>query len=511
MSRFLLCAVITALVALGSTANVSLAGPYWERLPTDSEIQQAVDQFTVPNRSIVDSRVFKYHDPTYSDDPIRVNGVGLVYRVPNPDYDPANEDQPALECGEATLNWWPDRGGWVFVDSGFGRLMCFSSTDTLDVLVSRFLGTDLRLGWIGESPPSENRPPRLELHPPENPELVLTKEYGVTYKYCFHANSYDDERDQVTHEWFLDGQQVQVETIQSSPPGVASSGLCWLPLSQGSHTVTVKASDSKGGTAEKEYSFTMRGQWVHVRMTRGQAQLHIGGQLYDLEEGVNVSITEGIRSEKVSIRCWAGTSVYLVFADGSKLYFDCRSPSVHDDPGGGDLSVDHSPLGERLEIGPGNVRIHVKEVKIELFEAAGWPGGKLGTEFEIEVKPNGTVTVYTFDGAVWFADPQKKKTVHIRAGETSTGVPGSVPSDPKPFDPNSFERWWEGQPSSPGGTKTIEQAIDADGDQIINDLEMLQALQYWIKQQVVPGTNKTIDDLTMLSLLQKWIKGTPVR
>jgi hypothetical protein len=154
MSRFLLCAVITALVALGSTANVSLAGPYWERLPTDSEIQQAVDQFTVPNRSIVDSRVFKYHDPTYSDDPIRVNGVGLVYRVPNPDYDPANEDQPALECGEATLNWWPDRGGWVFVDSGFGRLMCFSSTDTLDVLVSRFLGTDLRLGWIGDSPPS---------------------------------------------------------------------------------------------------------------------------------------------------------------------------------------------------------------------------------------------------------------------------------------------------------------------------------------------------------------------
>ena len=62
----------------------------------------------------------------------------------------------------------------------------------------------------------------------------------------------------------------------------------------------------------------------------------------------------------------------------------------------------------------------------------------------------------------------------------------------------------------PPTTKTIEQALDTNNNKIIDDLEMLQALQYWIKQQTVPGTNKTIDDLTMLALLQKWIKGTPV-
>lgn len=67
------------------------------------------------------------------------------------------------------------------------------------------------------------------------------------------------------------------------------------------------------------------------------------------------------------------------------------------------------------------------------------------------------------------------------------------------------------QTPPPPGTKTIEQALDADGNKIISDLEILQGLQYWIKQQIVPGANKTIDDLTMLALLQKWIKGTPVQ
>jgi len=66
-------------------------------------------------------------------------------------------------------------------------------------------------------------------------------------------------------------------------------------------------------------------------------------------------------------------------------------------------------------------------------------------------------------------------------------------------------------PPPPSGTKTIEQALDSNGNKIIDDLEMLQALQYWIKQQPVPNTNKTIDDLKMLSLLQMWIKGTPIQ
>jgi hypothetical protein len=66
-------------------------------------------------------------------------------------------------------------------------------------------------------------------------------------------------------------------------------------------------------------------------------------------------------------------------------------------------------------------------------------------------------------------------------------------------------------PPPPPGTKTIEQALDTDGDKIIGDLEILQALQYWIKQQIVPDTDQVIDDLTMLALLQKWIKGTPIQ
>lgn len=63
---------------------------------------------------------------------------------------------------------------------------------------------------------------------------------------------------------------------------------------------------------------------------------------------------------------------------------------------------------------------------------------------------------------------------------------------------------------SDGPPKTIEELLDTDRDNRLGDLEILRALDFWVKgTELAPGLK--IDDLKMLSLLDKWIKGTPLR
>jgi len=755
MSRFLLCRVITALVVLWITTHVSLAGPYWERLPTDSEIQQAVQRFTVPNRSIVDSRVFKYHDPTESDYPITANGVGLVYRVPNPDYDPANADQPDLECGQATLYWWPDRGGWVFVDTSGGRRLCFSSTDTLDVLVNRYLGTRLRLGWIGESPPGENQPPTVIL------DYRIEKPTPEEVIYYFKADASDPDGDPLTYEWYVDGIKQEA----------TSANVRWRNPEPGTHTIRVVVSDSKGGTAEDSVEIPVGVRVEFVRLETGKsayapgdivkviyeltnpgtapADYHVeyvildpsGKEVYKFtgrkhtispgenqpwqstkwvipadavpgeymvqarcistsgvdEEGtffeviseeievsytlgydmplseeskavplrvrfrlkeetgiigiVSISISEqkpevfiryprkfsemnrveyeypGVRDaqydfyivklieKKQTVRFVALLRVinelgeeeerevpftvnieaaFTVYATRQGIGLDGRptSPLLNGNP----LPLNQwikGDFGDKLRLfqgsrvwirelsglsfaigfekgspdlywevalGPWNLRLirnyfpeDISVVPLVVYKIGSDIGadktlellfketgkkisGPLGIILDVfedtptarndiiairvrstvgvTIAASGDVTLRNFEGSPEIIQPDGSVLALPVGHETKLQADGSF-TVPVPYDPSSHSvRIWEGEigpPAPPGGEKTIEQAIDADGDGIINDLEMLQALQYWIKQQIVPGTNKTIDDLTMLSLLQRWIKGTPVR
>lgn len=61
------------------------------------------------------------------------------------------------------------------------------------------------------------------------------------------------------------------------------------------------------------------------------------------------------------------------------------------------------------------------------------------------------------------------------------------------------------------GAVTVEQALDTNHNGLVDDLEMLQALNLWIHQTPVPGTDGlTIDDLKIVQLLQFWIKQTPI-
>jgi hypothetical protein len=474
MSRFLLCAIITALVVLGSTTNVSLAGPYWERLPTDSEIQQAAERFTVPNRSILDSRVFKYHDPTESDYPIRANGVGLVYRVPNPDYDPANVDQPDLECGQATLYWWPDRGGWVFVDTGGGRRLCFSSIDTLNVLANRYLGTRYRLGWIGGPPPSENRPPTVSLsYSPQNPTPNDT--------IYFTTVTSDPDGDDLTYRWFLNG----VEQTNATAPRVQ-----WANPREGTYTMRVVVSDGKGGMAEDSIEFTVQPARPRYVIMKGTGEFQGEEPLAFVEKiEVNGKITESRTSlyKGAYVKTGPGVEIVIRFASGvvtrvkENTHYEIEEAKFSGTP--------QAVIYTRLIEGLMDFWFKGRELKQKFeIEANRVIVGIKGTEGTIKLI-SGITTVTVTEGEVEVRDTITGAVSTVRAGETATF--GGTPP--------------------PSGAKTIEQAIDADGDGIINDLEMLQALQYWIKQQIVPGTNKTIDDLTMLSLLQKWIKGTPVR
>ncbi len=60
----------------------------------------------------------------------------------------------------------------------------------------------------------------------------------------------------------------------------------------------------------------------------------------------------------------------------------------------------------------------------------------------------------------------------------------------------------------PRAESTIEQAVDRNGNCIIEDPEILQAVEYWITGSPVPGTlSLTVDDVKILELVGLWISG----
>lgn len=364
-----------------------------------------------------------------------------------------------------------------------------------------------------------NKPPRVELLanvPYGTPQPVFVSEYGFTSKYSFQANSTDANReDVVTHTWFFDGQQVLAETRQTNPGAdvsTATSFVDWVNPSRGTHTVMVKASDGNGGTEEKSHTFTVMGNWIHLRVVGGHANVALGKEMQELGKGTEISITADVLAgDEIRVNCLDGSDVRLVFGDGSTMAFECWSAIVGLGPeGGGLVKLDPHTWEYHMTVGPGDARVHVRNVRITNFETPGFHGGKLGTEYEIVVKPDGSSTIYTFEGTVWIADIQERKTVYVHAGETSTGVSGSAPSDARPFDPESMERWWKEGTEPPGNGQSLAVALDANGNGTLDDAEIRQAIQYWILGQTVPGANQVIDDTAVRQLIQLWILGGPV-
>jgi hypothetical protein len=137
----------------------------------------------------------------------------------------------------------------------------------------------------------------------------------------------------------------------------------------------------------------------------------------------------------------------------------------------------------------------VSKIRFEQFVDGAWqPAGEFDPN--VQSKTKGSIAIETTCKALGT----------IRSRVTLFDAGGNS-SDPREY---SFDCVSSTIPP-PSGGKTIEETLDANNNKVLDDLEMLQALQYWIKGQAVPGTNKPIDDLKILSLLQMWIKGTSVR
>jgi|GEM_PF-2231953 len=81
-----------------------------------------------------------------------------------------------------------------------------------------------------------------------------------------------------------------------------------------------------------------------------------------------------------------------------------------------------------------------------------------GTTFAIDVAPDGTSGVYVYEGQVAFSDTASTKTVTISAGQNATCSKGGVPSDPKPFDQNAVDKWWEKSPPIPADDVAAPEA-----------------------------------------------------
>lgn len=60
--------------------------------------------------------------------------------------------------------------------------------------------------------------------------------------------------------------------------------------------------------------------------------------------------------------------------------------------------------------------------------------------------------------------------------------------------------------------QSIEWALDENGNNRIDDLEIIRAINLWIRQEPVPGTGgQVITDAVIIRLLDLWIKGEPIR
>ena len=134
--------------------------------------------------------------------------------------------------------------------------------------------------------------------------------------------------------------------------------------------------------------------------------------------------------------------------------------------------------------------------------------GVRGTHFRVDASSPANTRVEVFEGTVEVtptnpsldsATVQAGQQMSVTEDEVSPVTPiGGTPPPPP------------GPPGPPSGNQTIAQALDANGNAILDDVEIRQAIQFWILGQTVPGTDQTIDDVMIRQLIQMWILGEPV-
>ncbi len=339
----------------------------------------------------------------------------------------------------------------------------------------------------------DERPTLALFMTPENPTSMDT--------IIFRAEAVDPEGDPLKYDWIVRDEQGN-NIIDKSK--TAENTLQWEKPPAGSYTLLVIVTDyhpGGGGVIWKQMPFTVREappspepRPTYSIITGSEGDEEPLAFVQEIRFNGQTLFRDAVEERTylwpgASIATGPGVEIIVRFSSGALIRIDQNTEYELKKP----------------EITQAGLRTYYSRLIKGLMNFYFPPGAAAQRKFEIETDmaitsikgteltiehTAGVTTVTVVEGEVEVTDKATGAVSIVRAGETAR------------FDGTT--------PPPPSGGKTLEQALDTNNNKIIDDLEMLQALQYWIKQQTVPGTNKTIDDLTMLALLQKWIKGTPI-
>jgi hypothetical protein len=354
---------------------------------------------------------------------------------------------------------------------------------------------------------------------------------GVPINFLATVEGFGDET--LTYEWWIEG----------DAQGASSASVSWSnPAPVGTYSVEVSVSDNLGRRAEASFTINV------VETQEEESGLMINGVPFDPAEGIEISLDEGELAElQISCRKIEGTlnlTMLQVFLSrpedddsivSSSTYRMAAILKLISDGGGGDVvrAIDicsklgffgldsvpqegDAPHTAKPTQSPPSFTIHV-----ELLQG--------GVRFEtkqdaVPLEVETSATKATAEGVVTFQmghNPDTKQS-HVVANK------GALKIQPQASGSGSFtlnggqqvvvDRSGSGpvtligsvDPQLPGNGLSLPQALDSNGNGVLDDVEVRAAIQIWILGQTVPGTDETIDDTTMRSLIQMWIMGTPV-
>ncbi len=114
--------------------------------------------------------------------------------------------------------------------------------------------------------------------------------------------------------------------------------------------------------------------------------------------------------------------------------------------------------------------------------------------------------------AVWQASPGHNRNM-LTCGAHAIGISML-------YEPNSLAWWYwttdfgdivdavmQPAPRAPQEATTLASALDLNGNGVLGDEDILQAITFWVLGEAVPGTSQEVGDEDMLTLINLWVTG----